>query len=1276
MNAPLRLLVPALLAVARCFGGSSVPDMPEALRADATAVIAAATNVTAARFPDAHAVTVDDRLHTVYEADGADVTWDDEWVKVLTEKGRRAHAAITLDFNARYGDAGIFCVEIVGTNGQIRAVDFRKSLKIATDNSSMDANIVDPMDKTLRCAVPGLAVGEIRHIRFYRRNAKPRMKNAWADVTALEYKQPIVSTVVSVDSPTNRPLVHAVVRHPFAQTCVRAPDETRPDGRTRLKWTVRDVPQMFDEPNMPPLLSCVQTLHLSTVRDWKDVSRWYWSICTNHLAKTTPAMTNEVVKLTKDCTTPRDRIRALFKFVAQDVRYMGLTLEDDVPGYEPHDVDVTFANRYGVCRDKAALLVALLRIAGFDAYPVLIHTGAKRDPDIPNPFFNHAVVAVADTNAPCGYTLMDPTDESSKDVLPDYLCNKSFLVAHPAGETLRTSPVTDVRENLLQVDSTGTFSPEGSLLLETRFAFNGINDSLVRDELLSRRPSKRRLYIADVWKGAVPAAELLSCEIEPKDLRQVEKPFRVKTVVRIPDTILRGKTRDAIPLPFVTRGFNIAQIMLHENTALEKRRFPLVLPMTAGAEETLRLTLGDGVGKPVHLPEYDAFATNGYAFALNAVCTSGVLTATRRLEVNALEFDVPTYQALRDLCKEAETADHDQPQFAARDREDDASFNVLRSETIVHFTSPRTWVETNIVEKKIVGRNGLKRASELKIPYAPSTRTVELVSATVSNRNGRVASVTPQEINVMDCGWAASAPRYPASKILVANLPAVEIGSVLRTIVVKTVTNAPTAFTCHGYAGSVEPYGFERFEFHVPDGMTFAWREKGLTHTETNGVYCWSWSNPERIPNEPSQPPYAKWRPTFSVSTADWQTQQGGLVAALARARAQGSDAARRTGAELTKTCTTPQERITAIRTFMATHLRTAGPGLFELPFDRAFSTPDQALADASASRADTRNLLFSLLEGAGFDCAFVLAADGDLTAEKTCRRVPFPSTFDSLVIRAVWTDGWLPFLRDKTVFWIAGENEYTPAEASAWLDDSFYDPAADTFGTIGEGVDDAWRTRKESTWRMSVRENGAVDFDIALRTWGAGVGSFRKTHTEILPEMRSRLHQQLLGLVSQNATATSDFTTDTESYPSLIAFSAYVDRYAQITDGTLTLDLDQLMSEAFPVNDTPRTSPIALSKKNPQKITCEIVLPRGWTEIERLPDAFTLRNPKNNKEIWIARDVVSRHENGHLIVTVTHTSQRAHATILSADYAALLREWNRRLAAPAARTIIVRKAP
>ena len=66
----------------------------------------------------------------------------------------------------------------------------------------------------------------------------------------------------------------------------------------------------------------------------------------------------------------------------------------------------------------------MLREAGLDAYPVLISVGTKRDPEVPDPDFNHAIVCVQ--LKPGDYLLMDPTDENTRALLPTGDCNQSY----------------------------------------------------------------------------------------------------------------------------------------------------------------------------------------------------------------------------------------------------------------------------------------------------------------------------------------------------------------------------------------------------------------------------------------------------------------------------------------------------------------------------------------------------------------------------------------------------------------------------------------------------------------------------------------------------------------------------------------------------------------------------------------------------------------------------------------------------------------------------------
>ncbi len=1274
--------------------------MPKDCLADPDEVIRVAEDVTTKRFPNADVVMLDDRLHSTYEPDGTGMFWDDEWVKILTEKGRRAYATMSLSVTLRYGDAAIELVEIIGTNGVARTVDFRRTLKMATDNSSTSANIYDPLDKKISCSIPGLAVGEIRHVRYCRRTLKPRMKGTWADTLLMEFTYPILRTVVSVDQPDARPVRHAVVRHPFEQTVTRLADRPLGGGRTRLAWEARDVPQVFTEPSMPPLAMEVQSLRLSTAEDWPTVSRWYWKMCAPHMAAGSPALTNKVAALVAETKTASERIRALFRFVSQEIRYMGITTETEAPGYEPHDVSLTFGNRYGVCRDKAVLLVEMLRLAGFDARPVLIHVGSKKDPEIPLPYFNHAIVAVKEPGAK-DWTLMDPTDEAARDLLPSYLSDCSYLVASPEGEMLRVSPVAPVSNNMLKVDSQGTLEPDGSALITTRFAFGGINDSAFRHLFVKQTGEKRRRTVEGFLRRVVPGTELLSCEITPSDLSDTETALTLKTIARYPETVLRGETRDELSLPLMTRVFSVARAFLDSSTALEKRRFPLEFSSTAGTEETLTLTLGDVVGAPQMVPpEVRVGDGTGYAFRYCVTATNGTLVAKRRQALSEIRFEPDAYNTLRDNLKIVEGLTRDVPTFALRP-DANADIRILTSRSELVFTSPTSWVETNTVEKEILTYQGKKGAAELKFSYSPVSRHVELVSATVSNRNGRVQSVTEKERHLLDCGWAASAPRYPASKTLVANLPGVEIGSVIRYTTVFTITNSPTAFASFMMFDSTQPMKGRTVKMTVPDGMPFRWRSTGFGEGVAGRIelqdrvpgarrFAWSVKNPKRLPNEPSQPASSLWCTTVFVTAAEWDTYADALLSALSAARAAGSENARRIAREIVADCATPQARIAAIRAYLAHHIRVAGPGLFELPFDQAFFPPDRSLADAYASIADLRNLTFAMLEAAGFDCSFVLATDDSHGLKKMTRLyqegLPRPGFFNALVVRA---------RAGGRTFYLTGENEYTPSDCSVREGDTFFDPQTLAFGEVRlDETDDStwwkpwtwfdtpvssapgasdWSSRKVNFCRMTVREDGGVDFDITNRTYGVGVGSFRKRFAEMLPERRTRFHQSLLGEIAESASATRELGTDIEGYPAVLSLAAFVPAFASAHGGEITVRVPDFDSGFLSVGGPLRQTPISTGGSTETVDIYELVFPKGFTAIEHLPEPYALKNPADGSP-WVTFTVERRVVDRRLVVTLTRHEHRRTTTVLGADYFPFIRDWNRRMAAPSGRTLTVRR--
>lgn len=1226
----------------------------------AALVAGAADDVTCERFPDADAVLVDDVTRVAYNPDGTYVEESESWTKVLTEKGRREESTVTLGYSKRYGTAAIDFVRIVGTNGVERAVDVAATTREATDNGSMAANIYDPLDRRIVCTVPGLAVGETLHVKTTRRALKPRCVGQWSDLEVFAWSNPILRSHVEIRAPKERPLKSIAIR--FNQGNVVSSQTPLADGGILHAFTATNSPQVFPEPDMPPLYTQVQHLRVSTATDWPEISRWYWDLCAPHLAKTNAAMVAKVEELRSKCheqgarerkgteqgapacggLSPSDLslLRAIFKFVSQEVRYMGLTMEDTSPGYAPHDVDVTFDNRYGVCRDKAGLLVAMLRLAGFKAFPVLINVGAKLDPDVPQPFFNHAIVAVegnAQTPKHPNYILMDPTNENAKDLFPAYESDKSYLVCRPEGDGLRLSPTPSPAHNALTAETKGVLSRDGSLVLESDVRFGGVNDTVYRPALVRMTGDDRVKFFERAVRRLAPGAELIRCEVEPTDMRDTETPVRVRLAARLPEMLLRGETCDRLDVPFVTKTLGFVNFLLAGNTSLEQRKFPLVLDSTAALDECLEIDLAGVVGAPQDLPPPETIA-GGYSYERAFAVSNGVLYARRKLAVAQVEFAPSDYGDLREAIKRVEATERRQPVFAV-DPLADADIRWIDESTEVDVVSDTAWTVTNRVVQEVLTYKGKKGAAELTFAFNPAVETLDLVSATVSNRNGRVQSVAARERNVMDCGWAASAPRYPASKLLVVNLPSVEIGSVISYTTVRAVTNAPAAY-----------YGVFGFDSHEPLVRRFVrvndWRREVR--------------NPRRVPDEPGQPAASLWRDQVIVSSNRFAAVD--LEVAPFRSPLLPADADLR-----------------AIRDWMARHVKVAGPGLYEMPLGLQLTDPATVLRERYATRLDYVRTLCALLRGAGYEADVVFAADDADEPSAVRDRIRFGKpnvrAFAFALCRVrVREGGFLGFGGETTTYFVGTENEYAPLGPSAFAGGDFFDPATGAFGVVTVPADD-FRDRTGETATYLVRENGAVDLTVVSTVWGSGVGAFRKRYAEILPEDRSRLYQSLLGAVSQAASATSELVTDVEGYPATQTFSCYIPDFATVDGDAITLRLPALVSSIPAFTGRARQTPFVVGAADAAFVEVTVRFPDGYTQVEHLPEPFAFAASDDPSAPGLVCTVASAVVDGALEVRIRREVAPRAASWHRPDVIELVNDRSRIAASRANRTLVVRRA-
>ncbi len=202
----------------------------------------------------------------------------------------------------------------------------------------------------------------------------------------------------------------------------------------------------------PPRFQRLGELQATTYRGWDDVSSLMAPLYAKAavLAPDSPIRA-EAARIAAASSDPKVRAFAALQLVEDKTRYLFLGMGDG--GYKPAPADETWSRRFGDCKGKTVLLLALLQELGIEAEPVLVSTGGGDGLDqrvAAAAQFNHVLVrARIDGKA---YWL-DGTRSGDKGGLDDLLPPPFLwgLPVRPAGATLEpivqqplTQPNTDL----------------------------------------------------------------------------------------------------------------------------------------------------------------------------------------------------------------------------------------------------------------------------------------------------------------------------------------------------------------------------------------------------------------------------------------------------------------------------------------------------------------------------------------------------------------------------------------------------------------------------------------------------------------------------------------------------------------------------------------------------------------------------------------------------------------------------------------------------------------
>ena len=437
--------------------------------------------------------------------------------------------------------------------------------------------------------------------------------------------RPIDAVEVEIALRPGAPLRAAVTGPQAAK--IHTEVKRRPDGGSTLWAQGADIDAVAIERAMPGAAEVLPTLHVSSFASWDAVvSHWSALLRASQPAPgSDPELRTLATRLVADAPDDAAKISALLRWVADQIRYVGL--EFGVHSLRPYPVADVLARSFGDCKDKATLLAALLAEVGIDAQVTLVRIGSngRVDPGIASLApFDHAIVWL-----PKQGIWLDPTvrHHGPGELPTGDLGGQALRVPRdpPAtGAALVELPWPGPADNGRAEQIELALEPDGSGTLTLTITLRGQTAAAVREALTVERTRKEKIE-ADLGR------RFGGLRIDSFDVAGVAGPFGVEALtVRVHGKAPGLARRDGDRL--VVAPLRPATSLRDTLGATGERVHPLLLGAPERDERKVRV-VGPAGWTLERLPVAQASQVEGLTFALEAASSPAGTQAADRATV-------------------------------------------------------------------------------------------------------------------------------------------------------------------------------------------------------------------------------------------------------------------------------------------------------------------------------------------------------------------------------------------------------------------------------------------------------------------------------------------------------------------------------------------------------------------------------------------------------------------------------------------------------------------
>ena len=462
-------------------------------------------------------------------------------------------------------------------------------------------------------------------------------RNAFADyfgeVTYMQSTEPIARSEYVLITPRSRQFFFNKPQVPNLTQTVEEKGDTKV-----WHFVAENVPALEIEPSSPPVTETLGHVHVSTYKTWDDMGRWYWGLVRDQFTAD-DEVRRRVAEITKGLTDEKSKVRAVYDFVVQKTRYVAL--EFGIHGFKPYRCAQIFARGFGDCKDKATLIVTMLKELGIPATIVIVRTGMRGDfetePASLAPF-DHAIAYV-----PSMDIYLDGTAEwTGSTELPSMDRGALALQINEGKPKLVHMPEPTAADSISSKRIEATVGTDGSAQIDWRVDITGASASGWRQRYHAKATQKAR--VQEDLSSELPGVEIT--QITSNDLEDVEQKVQLKAKGRAPSYARRDGDSWTV-------GVGAKEHIVRTWAPLSSRRrdIRIYALSTQESETVVKLPQGAKVIGPPHPAE----GKGQFGFYKVEVETTGnVVRVKTTVAITRSRIPAAEYGAFRAFCEQAD----------------------------------------------------------------------------------------------------------------------------------------------------------------------------------------------------------------------------------------------------------------------------------------------------------------------------------------------------------------------------------------------------------------------------------------------------------------------------------------------------------------------------------------------------------------------------------------------------------------------------------------------